>query len=884
MIDDSNPEDLNNLKKLERIDIEKEMQSSFLDYAMSVIVSRALPDVCDGLKPVHRRIIYAMNEAGYISSKPSRKSARIVGDVMGKYHPHGDSAIYDAMVRLAQDFSMRVPLVEGQGNFGSMDGDSAAAMRYTEARLSNISSYLINDINYETVSFKENYDGSTMEPELLPAEFPNLLINGSEGIAVGMATKIPPHCPSEIITACCKYIENPEISPDELIQYVKGPDFPTGGIIVGNSGIKSAYLTGKGSILIRGKTSVETTKKNRESIIISEIPFAVKKSQLIENIAKIARDKVIDGISELRDESNREGVRIVIELKRDVQSEVVLNQLFKFTSLQTSFGINMLALNKGVPELLNLKRSIQLFIDFRKEVIFKRTKFHLRKTREKAHILLGLSVALENIDRVIDIIRSSNDTNDAKEKLIEFKWKIPQDKFLLNFIESDNQELISDNYFRLSASQAKSILEIKLSRLTNLERVKLVDDLKECVNLISDYLDILSSKNRLNSELIKELTEINEKIQSPRRTEISESEEVIDDESVITSEEVVVTLTNTGYIKRVPLNSYRAQRRGGKGRAGMTTKEEDYVNKVFVVNTLTPLLFFSSLGIVYKLKTYKIPSGSPTSKGKALVNILPLRSGEKITATMPYDQSDDKNNIVFATSTGNIRRNRLTDFHNINANGKIAMKLREDDKLVNVIICSEKDNIFMSTRLGKCIRFGCKDLRVFSGRSSIGVRGVRLVKNDSVISLAILNGIDFDVEERNEYLRVSTLIRKDEKYEMKLLSEEKFKILKENEEFILSVTDKGFGKRSSAFEYRKTNRGGVGIANMQLGERNGSQVVASFPITDKDQLMLVTDKGKLIRCPVNDIRIAGRQTQGVTLFNVSDEEKVVSVAKLEENE
>ena len=884
MIDDSNPEDLNNLKKLERIDIEKEMQSSFLDYAMSVIVSRALPDVCDGLKPVHRRIIYAMNEAGYISSKPSRKSARIVGDVMGKYHPHGDSAIYDAMVRLAQDFSMRVPLVEGQGNFGSMDGDSAAAMRYTEARLSNISSYLINDINYETVSFKENYDGSTMEPELLPAEFPNLLINGSEGIAVGMATKIPPHCPSEIITACCKYIENPEIGPDELIQYVKGPDFPTGGIIVGNSGIKSAYLTGKGSILIRGKTSVETTKKNRESIIISEIPFAVKKSQLIENIAKIARDKVIDGISELRDESNREGVRIVIELKRDVQSEVVLNQLFKFTSLQTSFGINMLALNKGVPELLNLKKSIQLFIDFRKEVIFKRTKFHLRKTREKAHILLGLSVALENIDKVIDIIRSSNDTNDAKEKLIEFKWKIPQDKFLLNFIESDNQELISDNYFRLSESQAKSILEIKLSRLTNLERVKLVDDLKECVNLISDYLDILSSKNRLNSELIKELTEINEKIQSPRRTEISESEEVIDDESLITSEEVVVTLTNTGYIKRVPLNSYRAQRRGGKGRAGMTTKEEDYVNKVFVVNTLTPLLFFSSLGIVYKLKTYKIPSGSPTSKGKALVNILPLRSGEKITATMPYDQSDDKNNIVFATSTGNIRRNRLTDFHNINANGKIAMKLREDDKLVNVIICSEKDNIFMSTKLGKCIRFGCKDLRVFSGRSSIGVRGVKLAKNDSVISLAILNGIDFDVEERNEYLRVSTLIRKDEKYEMKLLSDEKFKILKENEEFILSVTDKGFGKRSSAFEYRKTNRGGVGIANMQLGERNGSQVVASFPITDKDQLMLVTDKGKLIRCPVNDIRIAGRQTQGVTLFNVSDEEKVVSVAKLEENE
>ena len=549
MIDDSNPEDLNNLKKLEHIDIEKEMQSSFLDYAMSVIVSRALPDVCDGLKPVHRRIIYAMNEAGYVSSKPSRKSARIVGDVMGKYHPHGDSAIYDAMVRLAQDFSMRVPLVEGQGNFGSMDGDSAAAMRYTEARLSNISSYLINDINNETVSFKENYDGSTLEPELLPAEFPNLLINGSEGIAVGMATKIPPHCPSEVITACCKYIENPDISSDELIQYVKGPDFPTGGIIVGNSGIKSAYLTGKGSILIRGKTSIENTKKNRESIIVSEIPFAIKKSQLIENIARVARDKIIDGISELRDESNREGVRIVIELKRDVQSEVILNQLYKFTSLQTSFGINMLALNKGVPELLNLKRSIQLFIDFRKDVIFKRTKFHLRKTREKAHILLGLSIALENIDKVIDIIKSSNDTNDAREKLIAFKWKIPADKFLLDFIKSDNNELIFENHFTLSDSQAKSILEIKLSRLTNLERVKLIDDLKECVSLIADYLDILSSNVRLNNELTKELTEINEKFLSPRRTEISESEEIIDDESLITSEEVVVTFTNTGYIK-----------------------------------------------------------------------------------------------------------------------------------------------------------------------------------------------------------------------------------------------------------------------------------------------------------------------------------------------
>ena len=884
MIDDFTPEEPS-FKNTERINIEKEMENSFLDYAMSVIVSRALPDVCDGLKPVHRRIIYAMNEAGYTSGKPSRKSARIVGDVMGKYHPHGDSAIYDAMVRLAQEFSMRVPLVDGQGNFGSMDGDSAAAMRYTEAKLSSISSYLVNDINHETVAFKENYDGTTLEPELLPAEFPNLLINGSEGIAVGMATKIPPHCPSEIINACCKFIEDPEISDDDLLNYVNGPDFPTGGIIVGKSGIRSAYLTGKGSILIRGKTSIETTKKGRSSIIINEIPFAVKKSNLIETIAKVSRDKIIEGISELRDESNREGVRVVIDLKRDAQAEVILNQLFKFTPLQTSFGINMLALNKGVPELLNLKKSIKLFVEFRKDVIFKRTKFHLKKTREKAHVLLGLSIALENIDKVIEIIRSSKDTNEAKENLLSQKWSLPKDQFILSFINSENNNsLVEKNFFKLSDVQARSILEIRLSRLTSLERSKLSEDLNECVKLIEDYLEILSSPKRLNSELTNELIEINSKINSPRKTEISDSEEIIDDESLITSEDVVVTLTNTGYIKRVPLNSYRSQKRGGKGRAGMTTKEEDFVNEVFVVNTLTPLLFFSSMGIVYKLKTHKIPSGSPTSKGKALVNLLPLRSGEKITTTMPYNLSDKKNNIIFATSLGNIRRNKLNDFHNINANGKIAMKLKEKDSLVNVVVCSDKENIFMSTRLGKCVRFSCKDLRVFSGRSSVGVRGVKLSNTDSIISLAILNGFDFVVEERDEYLKICSAERKNEKIEREILDEKKYSLLKENEEFILSVTDKGFGKRSSSYEYRKTSRGGVGIANMQLTERNGNEVVASFPITDKDQLMLVTDKGKLIRCPVNDIRIAGRQTQGVTLFNVSDDERVVSVAKLEENE
>ena len=882
MIDDSNPENPEIFKEKESIFIEKEMENSFLDYAMSVIVSRALPDVCDGLKPVHRRIIYAMNESGYTSGKPSRKSARIVGDVMGKYHPHGDSAIYDAMVRMAQYFSMRVPLIEGQGNFGSMDGDSAAAMRYTEAKLSVISNFLVNDIDNETVSFRENYDGTVVEPVVLPAEFPNLFINGSEGIAVGMATKIPPHCPNEVIDACCEIVNNPSITEEELLDIVKGPDFPTGGIIIGKSGIRDAYLKGKGSIMIRAKTSIETSKKGKESIIISEVPYSVKKSYLIENIARVAKEKIIEGISELRDESNREGVRVVIDLKRDIQADVVLNQLFKFTPLQTSFGINLLALNNGIPELLNLRRYLNLFTKFRKDVIFKRTKFHLNKTRDKAHLLLGLSVAIENIDKIITIIRNSKDSNQAKNSLMTENWKIPDDSFIVDFIKDEDEKLIQNGYFKFSEAQSKSILEIRLSKLTGLERNKLTDDLKECVRLIEEYLTILSSKSKLNEVLSEELLEIKTKINSERKTEISENEETIDDESLIRSEEVVVTLTNTGYIKRVPLNSYRSQKRGGKGRSGMTTKEEDFVNEVFVVNTLTPLLFFSSQGLVYKIKTYKLPIGSPTSKGKALVNLLPLRSGEKITTTMPYDIN--QKNIIFATSKGNIRRNKLTDFHNINVNGKIAMKLNSDDMLVNVVTCSESDDIFLSTRLGKCIRFSCKDLRVFSGRASVGVRGIRLTDKDAVISLAILNGINFNVNERDEYLKISSLLRKNEKIEKINIDKDKINEFKSNEEFLLSVTDKGFGKRSSAYEYRKSNRGGLGIANMQLSQRNGNEIIASFPIKENDQLMLVTNNGQLIRCPVNDVRIAGRQTQGVTLFNVSETERVVSVAKLEENE
>ena len=697
-----------------------------------------------------------------------------------------------------------------------------------------------------------------------------------------MATKIPPHCPNEIIDACCEIINNPNVTEEELLDIVKGPDFPTGGLIIGKSGIRDAYLKGKGSIMIRAKTSIETSKKGKESIIISEVPYSVKKSYLIENIARVAKEKIVEGIAELRDESNREGVRVVIDLKRDIQADVVLNQLFKFTPLQTSFGINLLALNNGIPELLNLRRYLNLFTKFRKDIIFKRTKFHLNKTRDKAHLLLGLSIAIENIDKIITIIRNSKDTNEAKNSLMTEKWKIPDDSFIVDFIKDEDEKLIENGYFKLSEAQAKSILEIRLSKLTGLERNKLTEDLKECVRLIEEYLSILSSKSKLNEVLSKELLEIKSKINSDRKTEISENEETIDDESLIRSEEVVVTLTNTGYIKRVPLNSYRSQKRGGKGRSGMTTKEEDFVNEVFVVNTLTPLLFFSSQGLVYKIKTYKLPIGSPTSKGKALVNLLPLRSGEKITTTMPYDI--DQKNIIFATSKGNIRRNKLTDFHNINVNGKIAMKLNSDDMLVNVVTCSETDDIFLSTRLGKCIRFSCKDLRVFSGRSSVGVRGIKLSEKDAVISLAILNGINFNVNERDEYLKISSAQRKNEQIDEINVSKDKINEFKDNEEFLLSVTDKGFGKRSSAYEYRKSNRGGLGIANMQLSQRNGNEIIASFPIKENDQLMLVTNNGQLIRCPVNDVRIAGRQTQGVTLFNVSEKERVVSVAKLEENE
>ncbi len=883
MSEDENSETLFESKSIDTVDIEKEMKDSFLDYAMSVIVSRALPDACDGLKPVHRRILYSMNESGYVHSKPTRKSARIVGDVMGKYHPHGDSSIYDAMVRLAQDFSMRVPLVDGQGNFGSMDGDSAAAMRYTEARLTEVSSYLLKDIAFETVKFRDNYDGTAREPELLPAELPNLLINGSEGIAVGMATKIPPHCPSEIIDACCAYVENPEINVEELMEYVKGPDFPTGGIILGRSGYRQAYKTGKGSIIIRGKLSIENLKKSRESIVISEIPYSIKKSQLIESIAKVAKDKTIEGISELRDESNREGVRIVIDLKRDVQSEVIINQLYKFTSLQTSFGINLLALHKGVPQVLSLKSAIKFFIEFRKEVIFKRTKFHLMKTREKAHVLCGLAIAIENIDEMIEMIKNSKDTSEAKSFLLNKLWKASDVKSLIDIINDPQHKVQDNDMYKLSEIQAKAILELKLSRLTGLERSKISDDLKECSDLILGYLEILGSTEKLNNLIKTELKTVNEKIKTERKTEVSEHEDEIDDESLISSEEMVVTVTHSGYIKRVPLNTYKAQRRGGKGRSGMSTRDEDFVNVVFVVNTLTPILFFSTRGIVYKLKTYKLPIGTPQSRGKALINLLPLKSDEKITTLMPY-LSNDNNNIIFGTAKGNVRRNKLTDFQNINANGKIAMKLNEDDKLINVITCSENSHIFLSTRLGKCIRFIAKDIRLFSGRTSIGVRGIRLQKNDNVISLAILKSITFDVDERDNYLKISNLIRKNENYDQNLLNESKLKDFKDKEEFILSVTDKGFGKRSSAYEYRVTKRGGSGIANMQLTKRNGSEVVASFPINHSDQLMLVTDKGKLIRCPVNGVRIAGRQTQGVTLFNVSDDEKVVSVAKLEENE
>lgn len=877
------------------IDVSEEMRRSYLDYAMSVIVSRALPDVRDGLKPVHRRIIYSMFENGYDYNRPFRKSARIVGDVLGKYHPHGNSSVYEAMVRMAQPFSMRVPLVDGQGNFGSMDGDSAAAMRYTEARLAKVAHSLIDDIDKDTVDFMPNYDETLREPTVLPASYPNLLVNGANGIAVGMATNIPPHNLGEVLNACCAYIDNPEITIDDLISIVPGPDFPTGGLILGYGGAKSAYYTGRGSVMMRAKATIEELYKDREAIIVHEIPYQVNKAALITRIAELVKEKKIEGISEIRDESDRQGVRVVIEVKRDFQADVVLNQLYKFTPLQTSFGMNMLAINNGRPMMMNLKDIIQAFIEFREEIIRRRTIFELNKARDRAHVLVGLAIAVENIDPVIELIRNAPNPQEAKDALLRKSWPAGEVEALVKLIDEPDRKVENGTY-RLSEAQAKAILDLKLQRLTGLERDKIHEELITIGEEIKECLSILASREKLYGIMRDEFVAIRDEYATPRRSKIEDIEYDTDIESLIQREEMVVTVTEAGYIKRVPLNAYKAQKRGGKGKSGMTTKDEDFVTRLFVASTHTPVLFFSSKGLVYKMKVYKLPLGSPTSKGKPFINLLPLDEGETITTVMKLPECEDDckdMSIMFATSQGNIRRNSLMDFVNVQSNGKIAMKLDEGDKLINVRICHEDNDVMLAARSGKCIRFPVTDVRVFVGRNSTGVRGIKLADGDEVISMSILLHSDATSEERDEYSRVASAMKRiaaergddscvspEDTGLLNVLSADKFKEMAEREQFILSVTSTGYGKRTSSYEYRVTGRGGQGIANMEMSARN-KEIVSSFPIEDGNQIMMVTDGGKLIRMPVADIRIAGRKTQGVILFRTGDNEKVVSVTWLD---
>ena len=881
------------------VPIEEEMRRSYLDYAMSVIVSRALPDVRDGLKPVHRRILYGMFEGGFGSSGSTKKSARAVGDIMGNYHPHGDQSIYDALVRMAQDFSMRVTLADGQGNFGSMDGDPPAAMRYTEVKLTKAAEALLDDLENETVDFQPNYDDKSKEPTVLPARWPNLLVNGAGGIAVGMATNIPTHNLSEVIDACVAYLENPEITIDQLIEHVPGPDFPTGGIIMGRNGIREAYHTGRGSIVMRGRTHIEDMR-DREAIIVTEVPYQANKSRMIARMAEVVKEKLIDGISAIRDESNREGVRVVIELKREAMSDVVLNQLFQFTGLQTSFGVNALALNRGRPELMNLKQIIAAFIEFREEVITRRAAYLLRKTREQAHNLMGLAVAVANLDAVIELIRRAPDPQTAKEQLIARTWPAESVIELIKLIDDPaNLEQVARAY-QLSEAQAKAILDLRLQRLTGLERDKIAGELREMAVKITYNLEILDSRPKRLDLLRTELLEMKEKFGTPRLTEIQDLEFESDIEALIQREDMVVTVTHGGYIKRVPLSTYRAQRRGGRGRTGMATRDEDFVSQVFVADTLTPMLFFSTRGMVYKSKVYRLPLGNPQARGKALINLLPLEEGETISTVMPLPEDESswaQSQIVFATSSGYIRRNELSDFVDVKANGKIAMKLEDGDRLIGVGVCTEANDILLAARSGKAIRFAVGDVRVFAGRDSIGVRGIKLEEGDRVVSMSVLRHVEIALEERDAYLRYAAAKRRAlgeapageetegdsgvEAAEVPAidLPQERLVELEVLEEFILTVTSKGFGKRTSAYEYRVIGRGGQGVANIEVTPRNGP-VVASFPVGEDDQIMLVTNRGQLIRCPVHDIRIARRQTQGVTVFRVGEDEEVVAVAHL----
>ena len=881
------------------VSITDEMKRSYLDYAMSVIVSRALPDVRDGLKPVHRRILFAMNEGGYTSDKKYVKSSRIVGDVMGQYHPHGDASIYDALVRMAQDFSMRLMLVDGQGNFGSVDGDPPAAMRYTESRLAKAASPLLEDIDRDTVDFNPNYDGSQREPSVLPARYPNVLVNGAGGIAVGMATNMPPHNLGEVIDGCIAYIENPGLSIEELNEYIPGPDFPTGASILGRSGIRSMYQTGRGSVIMRAKTSIEELRREREAIIVNEIPYQVNKTTLIEKIAELVREKKIEGITDLRDESDRDGMRIVIELRRDAVADVVLNQLYRFTSLQQSFGANMVALNGGRPELLNLKDIISAFTDFREEVVSRRTKFLLNKARERAHILCGLAIAVANIDEVIRLIRTAPDPNSAREALMGRDWSARDIAPLIALVDDPRYRVAEDGTYRLSETQARAILDLRLQRLTALGRDEVGDELKKLASEISDYLDILHSRERIMAIIKNELLEVREAYATPRRTEIVEWASDVEDEDLIQKEDMVVTVSHAGYIKRVPLSLYRAQRRGGKGRSGMQTRDEDFVTRLFVANTHTPVLFFSSLGQAYKEKVWRLPLAAPNAKGKALVNMLPLDQNERITTIMPLPEDEntwDKLDVMFATSRGTVRRNKLSDFAQVNRGGKIAMKLGDGEQILGVAICTEHDDVMLTTVNGQCIRFPVTDVRVFKGRDSMGVRGINLAEGDALVSMTILRHMEADAEERLAYLKMRRAIAgetngengsEDEEEGIVsgdgTLSQERYSEMGAQEQFILTISENGFGKRTSSYEYRITSRGGKGIVAMAVNERNG-QLVASFPVENADQIMLVTGGGQLIRVPVDGIRVAGRSTQGVTVFKTADDEKVVSVEHIEGEE
>lgn len=887
MSDDLPPED-GVTESVPSIALEEEMKQSYLDYAMSVIVSRALPDVRDGLKPVHRRILYAMRVGGYTSDKPYKKSARIVGDVMGKYHPHGDSAIYDSLVRMAQPWSLRVPLVDGQGNFGSMDGDSPAAMRYTEARLEKAAESVLVDIEKETVDFQPNYDESEKEPVVLPSRIPNLLVNGAGGIAVGMATNIPPHNLGEVVDACCAYVENPDITTEELIEIIPGPDFPTGAQILGRVGIHSAYHTGNGSVKMRAKTSVEEMGK-REAIIVHEVPYQVNKGKLLERLGEVAREKIVEDIAEIRDESDRDGVRVVVELKVGANADVVLNQLFKYTALQTNFACNMVALHNGKPQMMILRDMIKAFVQFREEVITRRTIYELGKARDRAHVLAGLAVAVANIDEIIALIRNAPNPTAAREGLVSKRWPAHDVAPLIELID-DPEHPIIDSTYQMSEVQAKAILDLRLHKLTGLERDKIGDELKEITDIIAELLHILRDRERLLEVLVEELHDVKERFGTPRRTELVEAEFEMDIEDLIQREDMVVTITHGGYVKRVPLDTYRAQRRGGKGRSGMSMKDDDFISDLFVASTHTPILFFTSRGIVHRMKVYQLPLATPQSRGKALVNLLPLEKDENVGVYLRMPENEDiwdELDIMFATSHGSVRRNKLSDFKNIRSNGLIAMKLGDDENLVSVKICKEDEDVMLATRLGKAIRFPVTDIRVFSGRTSTGVRGVKMKdKDDEVISMSILKHVDITPDERNAYLKMASMTLGEDAEGMDVeetdfeLSQERFQELLSKEQIVLTISNKGFGKRTSAYEYRVSGRGGQGVANMSLTKKNGGEVVATFPVTDDHQIMLVTNKGKLIRTPVENIRTTGRSAQGVTVFKVDADEDVVSVAWL----